>query len=135
MSGLEAHDEDLRALPNPDLFEPDDLVWDASSLITAAATQISDQLNNLVSGELVTERIWLERMYPVQVKEGHLEEGTLDWVVYLRSPGLRVTKAVTLTYPVENGKISDARYFKDIAGRVIPLTREHLLNYVHFGIK
>jgi len=129
------HDEDLRSLPNPDLFEPDDLVWDSSSLIQAAATQIDDQLNRLIGGDLVTERIWLERMLSVQIKEGHMEEGTLDWVVYLRSPGLRVTKAVTLTYPVEKGIIVDAKYFRDNAGKVIPLTREHILNFVQFGIK
>jgi len=133
-SSLIDHDEDLKSIPNQELFDPDDLVWDRSSLIDAAASQVMNQIGALTGGELVTERIWLERMNTVNVKHGYLEEGTLDWVIYLRSPGLRVTKAITTTYQVYQGKLDDAKYFRTPSGKVVPLTREHLMNYIQFGI-
>lgn len=135
MTNSAEHNEDLLSIPSPDLFEPDDLIWDRSSLISAAADMIQGQVGELIGGNLVMERIWLEKMNPTVVKNAHLEEGTLDWVVYLRSPALRVTKAISLSYPVNAGKVAKATYFRTSSGQVIPLTREHLLNFVQFGVR
>lgn len=129
-STLELEGLDLAA---DEVFVPEDLEWDRTTLIDHAATMLWDQLGTVLGGSAVVDRVWLERMVAQKVTARHMEEGYLDWALLVGLPGNNVMKSVSLTYPVRNGKLEAAKYFRISTGGVIPLTKETLLNYITIG--
>lgn len=120
-------------LHSDNLFNPDDLSWDKSTLIDTAATVLWNQMGTVLSGMALIDRVWLERMVAQKVANRHMEEGYLDWTLHIGLPGNKVTKSVTVTYPVRNGQLIEAQYFRIPSGSLIPLTKEGLLNYITVG--
>ena len=115
-------------------FNPEMLTWDRSQLIEDVADVINDQMYKLMTEDLRIERLWLEKIGANVVSEGKVIEGEVNCVIYVFSELYKQTRVICLTYPVHEGKILEAVYFRDSSGNIIPLNKTSLLNFVRLGI-
>jgi len=122
-------------LVEEDMFSPETLAWDKSPLIDDAATMVWKQISGMLAGKAALSRIWLEKIIALKTAGRHLHEGELRWNLLVGLAQTKVAKAITVSYPVRQGKLRPAQYFEIPGGQAIPLTEAHLLNYLQLGMR
>ena len=132
---LEHSDDIGKSSEEQMLWEPEDLVWDKSALLEDAATMLQDHLRDVIGMKLIAEQISLDRVVAKKVIKGYVDDGEVNWIVTLRSPQYRTVKTISLCYPIYQGTMHRASYFRDVAGNIIPFSSARVINFVVLGIR